>query len=616
MRRVRQLGRVAMLAVAAVAVGGAAPAPFDVVEASIGEIDAALADGRVTSRQLVEAYLARIAAYDQPGPRLNTIVTLNPAARAQADAMDRERKARGPRGPLHGVPVLVKDNYDTADMATSGGTLALATLQPAADAAQVAKLRAAGAIILGKTAMHELAAGMTTVSSLTGYSRNPYDPARSPGGSSGGTGAAVAASFAAAGMGSDTCGSIRIPSAYQALVGLRGTRGLSNGRGIMPLSTTQDIGGPLARSVADLAAMLDATVDDGVPGKGAGYGAALKPDGLKGARIGILRGMFGTAPEDKEGQAVVDAALAQMRAAGAAFEEVEIPGMDDLLKDSSLIVHEFKFDFAAYLAGEPHPPVTSLGEVYGRGLDHVELDERFRQRDAAAVRDEAGYRAALAKRKALHDLVVKVLAERRIDALLYPTTLRRPPLIGGDDSGFVANCQFSATTGLPAIAVPAGFSPRGLPVGIELLGGDWSEARLLGLAYGWEQAGHVRRAPFSTPKLVGGKAPGIERVAVKVGAGVVRVGYDPVTGVLDLDGAVRGIAAAEVIALTVQRAHDGGPGPVLAPIVMKGRTTGSVRLTLAAPEREDLAAGRLYVALYTRAQPLGAGRTAIRLAGR
>ena len=251
----------AMLVAAAEAAHAGAAAP-EVTEASITQLQSALAAGTLTSRQLVAAYLARIDAYDQKGPRLNSIITINPAALAEAEALDKERAAKGPRGPLHGIPVLVKDNYDTKDMPTSGGTLALASLQPDRDAFQVARLRAAGAIILGKTAMHELAAGTITISSLSGPSRNPYDPSRSPGGSSGGTGAAVATSFAAAGMDSDTCGSIRIPAAYQNLFGLRATRGLSSRTGVMPLSDTQDVAGPITRSVTDLAIMLDATVGE------------------------------------------------------------------------------------------------------------------------------------------------------------------------------------------------------------------------------------------------------------------------------------------------------------------------------------------------------------------
>ncbi|MDR3671237.1 MAG: amidase [Holophaga sp.] len=208
----------------------------------------------------MEEYLARIAAYDQNGPALNSIVVLNPHALLDADRLDQERKSRGPRGPLHGIPVLLKDNYDTMDMPTSGGTLALARMQPTADAFQAKRLREAGAIILGKATMHELAAGVTTVSSLTGYTLNPYDLARVPGGSSGGPAVAVAASFCAAAMGSDTAGSIRIPAAFQNLVGLRTTRGLASRSGVMPLSSTQDVAAPLARTVSDLAIMLDATV--------------------------------------------------------------------------------------------------------------------------------------------------------------------------------------------------------------------------------------------------------------------------------------------------------------------------------------------------------------------
>ena len=353
------------------------------VEQSILELQAAQTAGQVTSRGLVESYLARIQAYDQAGPRLNAVVLVNPLAREEADALDQERAAKGPRGPLHGIPVLVKDNYDTVGMPTSGGALGLATLQPAADAFQVKRLRDAGAVILGKTTMHELAAGITTISSLTDQTRNPYDLNRVPGGSSGGTGAAVAASFAAVGMGSDTCGSIRIPAANQNLVGLRGTQGLSSRTGIMPLSSTQDIAGPLARSVTDLAIVLDATVGadpaDAITAESAGkipksFRDSLAADGLKGARIGVLRALFGTAPEDDEVGGIVRKSLDAMKAQGAELVEVTVPGLDDLLREGSVIGDEFKFDLADYLAKQPNAPVKSLGEILDRGLHHVQLD--------------------------------------------------------------------------------------------------------------------------------------------------------------------------------------------------------------------------------------------------
>src|SRR5437899_487878 len=291
---------------------------YDVVEKTIPELQAAMSEGTVTSRQLVESYLARIAAYDKQGPALNAIVALNPQALATADALDAERRAGRVRGPLHGIPVVVKDNYETVEMPTTAGSIALASFHPRADAFQVRRLKDAGAVIIGKTNMHELAAGITTISSSGGQTRNPYDLGRNPGGSSGGTGAAIAATFAAAGMGSDTCGSIRIPAAHNNLTGLRGTRGLSSRSGIVPLSTTQDIGGPLARTITDLAIMLDATVGrdpaDASTYLGEGriprsFREVLSAEALKGKRIGVLRSLFGTAPEDQEVTAVINKAL-------------------------------------------------------------------------------------------------------------------------------------------------------------------------------------------------------------------------------------------------------------------------------------------------------------------
>jgi Asp-tRNA(Asn)/Glu-tRNA(Gln) amidotransferase A subunit family amidase len=278
--------------------------------------------GEVTSRQLVDLYLARIRAYDAQGPALNSIAALNPDARDAAAALDAERAARGPRGPLHGIPVLVKDNYETIEMPTTAGSIALATFHPKRDAFQVRRLKAAGAVILGKTNMHELASGITTIGSRFGQTRNPYDLDRNPGGSSGGTGAAVAASFAAGGMGSDTCGSIRNPAAHNNLVGLRGTQGLSSRSGIVPLSSTQDIAGPIARTVADLAIMLDATVGpdpaDATTSAGAGripasYRAGLRAGALAGARLGVVKTLQGEAAEDREVAAILQQALDGMR---------------------------------------------------------------------------------------------------------------------------------------------------------------------------------------------------------------------------------------------------------------------------------------------------------------
>jgi Asp-tRNA(Asn)/Glu-tRNA(Gln) amidotransferase A subunit family amidase len=609
------------------------PAPvmefFEVHEQSILDLQGAMQAGRVTSRGLVESYLARIQAYDQAGPRLNSMVMTNPRARDEADVMDRERADKKVRGPLHGIPVLIKDNYDTADMPTSGGALGLATLQPRGDAFQVKKLRDAGAVILGKTTMHELAAGITTVSSLTGQTRNPYDLFRVPGGSSGGTGAAIGASFAAAGMGSDTCGSIRIPAANQNLVGLRGTHGLSSRSGVMPLSSTQDIAGPLARTVTDLAIVLDATVGedpaDAITKESAGripksYREALVADGLKGARIGVLRALWGTAPEDEEVAGILRKALDGFKAQGAEVMDVTVPGLDDLLRDSSVIGDEFKFDLAAYLAKIPNAPVKSLGDVIDRGLHHAELDATFRLRNQPEKRETEHYRQAMIKRRTLRAAVLATLEELRVDALAYPTLRRKPALIGEAQGG--TNCQLSATTGLPAIAMPAGFSNDGLPIALELLGGAWEEAKLLKYAYAWEQATKPRRAPFSTPPLVKGAAPAPISMQMGSVSGVsgtspsaaytMKYSYDQTTGELKYDVAAAGMAPSDrVLGLTVQRSDGAKPGPIVAHLLAPNQITSTGTLILRGRNREDFVAGRLFVHLYTRSMPLGAPRQAI-----
>lgn len=588
---------------------------FDVYELSITDLQAALASGKVTSRGLVESYLARIQAYDQAGPRLNAIVMINPRAREEADALDVERADKKLRGPLHGIPVLIKDNYNTADMPTSGGALGLATLQPSADAFQVKKLRDAGAIILGKTTMHELAAGITTISSYTGQTRNPYGLDRVPGGSSGGTGAAIGASFAAAGMGSDTCGSIRIPAANQNLVGLRGTHGLSSRTGVMPLSSTQDIAGPLARTVTDLATMLDATVGpdaadpitaDGASHIAKSYRDALGGATLKGARIGVLRALWGNAPEDEEVSGIVSKALDGFKAQGAEVVDITVPGLDDLLRDSSVIADEFKFDLMAYLAKQPNAPVKSLGEILDRGLYHAELESTFRLRNAPEKKETEHYRQAMVKRRALRAAVTATLEEHRIDALAYPTLRRKPTLIGEAQGG--TNCQLSATTGLPAMSMPAGFSVDGLPIGLELLGGAWEEAKLLRYAYAWEQASQLRKPPFATPRLVKGVSPAPTSADITIGAATVKFTYDQTTGALRYDIATKLAPTDRVLALTLQRSDGDKPGAIVAHLLQPNQVTGQGTLTVRGRTREDLVGGRLFVQLYTKQSPLGAER--------
>jgi Asp-tRNA(Asn)/Glu-tRNA(Gln) amidotransferase A subunit family amidase len=598
----------------------AAPIISEVTEASIAQLQADQAAGRLSSVQLVDAYLRRIAAYDQSGPALNAIVRLNPAARDEARALDLERRKGGPRGPLHGIPILVKDNFATLGMPTAAGALALATLQTGDDAFTVKRLQAAGAIILGKTTLQELAAGITTVSSLTGVTRNPYDPALSPGGSSGGTAAAIAASFAAAGMGSDTCGSIRIPAAYQNLYGLRSTMGLLSRSGIVPLSSSQDVPGPLARSVGDLAILLDAIAAPDpadavtmVAGRGAAppYIDSVRADGLQGSRIGIIRELFSDAPEGEEGKALLEAAFARMRDAGAEVIDIPLKPLMEMMRDTSVIDYELKSDLAAFLAQQANPPVSSLKEIIDLGLDHEQVDRRLRQRAAAPSRDAPGYAKALRKREDLRKLIVRTLADHRLDALAYPISQISPPL-AGQARVLGGHCQLSASTGLPAMAIPVGFLGDGLPVGMELMGAPFTERTLIKLAAGWEDKAHTRQAPFTTPPLINGRAPPPAKLtATAKHHNVVtsaKLRYDVTTGRLTYDVAVRGVPAPSMIGVMLHRTGGGTNGPVVARLVGQGLTSAKGELIFSARDRQDLAAGQLYVSTYTITAPLGLSR--------
>jgi hypothetical protein len=373
--------------------------------------------------------------------------------------------------------------------------------------------------------------------------------------------------------------------------------------------------------------MLDATVgldpaDATTAGAAAhipaSYRDALKADGLKGARIGVLRSLFGTAPEDDEVAGIVRKAVDGMKAQGAEILDVAVPGLDDLLRDSSVINDEFKFDLAEYLARVPGAPVKSLGEIIDRGLHHEALDQNFRLRNAPEKKETEHYRQALIKRRALRAAVLATLEEHRVDVLAYPTLRRKPALIGEAQAG--SNCQLSAATGLPAMSMPAGFSPDGLPIGVELLGPAFSESALLKLAYAWEQTSHPRVAPFSTPALVNGVAPLPITVETTVkGTGPagssarVLFTYDRTTGALRYDASTASLTTDRVIALTLQRSDGDKPGPIVAHLLLPGQISASSTLTMRGRSREDLVAGRMFVHFYTQRSPLGVGRTGVKI---
>jgi Asp-tRNA(Asn)/Glu-tRNA(Gln) amidotransferase A subunit family amidase len=591
-----------------------------VFEATITELQAALTSGRATSASLVDAYLARIAAYDHEGPALNAMIRLNPHARADALALDAERKAGKVRGPLHGIPVILKDNYATRDMPTSAASVALAGLHVPDDAFQVKRLRDGGAVILGKSNMHELAAGITSISSLGGQTCNPYDPDRNPGGSSGGSGAAVAASFSAVAWGSDTCGSIRIPSSVQNLFGLRPTKGLSSINGIVPLAHSQDVGGPLARTVMDLAIALDATIGpdtadaatrmlDGRPLPR--FVSALDSTSLRGKRLAVLTSYFGEEADDQEGARVVRSALDKMKARGAELVDVAIPGLDSIISRASVIDYEFKYDLIDYLAKVPGTHVSGLSDILALGLYNTALEQPFRRRDSLGTRDNAAYRAALARGTAARNMVIAFLDANHYDALVYPTMRRKAALIGEPARG--STCQLSAVTGLPALSVPAGFTPDGMPIGVELLGRPLADASLLALAYDYEQSVHPRRAPSTTPPLVDGRAPKpLAFTTMASSNGATAHGaftFDPTRRALLYDVRVSGGSAGKDYTVSIARDSAGKPGPIIRRLVAQGTVRSRGSLILGDVERRDLLAGRLVLAIIPSDQPTAATRT-------
>jgi amidase len=494
-------------------------------QATIADLNAAFAAGTLTSEQLIQRFLARVEAYDRKGPSIRAVMALNPRAIETARALDAERKAKGPRSPLHGIPVVLKDNIDTADLPTTGGSVLLEGSIPPDDAFIVKRLRDAGAIILAKVNLSEFASA-APLSSLGGQTLNPHDLTRTPSGSSGGTGAAIAAGYAVLGIGTDTGGSVRGPSTANGIVGLKPTLGLVSRDGIIPLALSFDTAGPMARSVHDVAAMLgvmagvdpaDATTTRGQGRASADYTTLLKVDALKGARIGVARDFMGA---DEEVDWVVDSALEAMRRAGATTIDVRYPrwvldGKGEFY--NAVRWPEFPVQIAQYLA--------TTGPKFPKTLD--ELIDRARQfrspqdggavpnntRWALFVREQSSGSVEDPRYLAVRDHVLPAIrmvveglfAELKLDAIVYPTASRRPPQLAGpaDPPNTPSATNIANLTGFPDLIVPAGFTSGALPVGISFFGPAFSEARLLALGYSFEQQTKARRLPRLTPPLPG-----------------------------------------------------------------------------------------------------------------
>ncbi len=486
-------------------------------EITIAQTQEAIQSGKVTCRQLVEMYLRRIAAYDQ-STKLNSIVTLNPEALADAGRLDQEFARTHKLRALQGIGVIVKDNYDTRGLQTTGGSLALKWFQPTTDAFMVRKLREAGAIVLAKSNMAEWAfSPVLTESSIAGITRNPYDLSRVPAGSSGGTAAAVAANLGEVGLGTDTGDSIRGPSSHNNLVGIRPTIGLTSRAGIIPLSETNDVGGPLARSVADAAAVLAAVQgydpDDPITQLSVGkaphnYKASLDPNGLKGARIGVVRSYIDTATTDPQIKVLTEQAINDLKAQGATvIDSFALPEFDR----RTMREHPcggFEHDLNNYLAKHPNAPYHSVQEIIDSGLYLGSVEQRLKGGFAAPKPDDAKAAEPPSPLQAcpdtyhdpakikFRDAITAEMDREKLDALIYPTWSNAPRKVGDLKSPGGDNSQIiSPMTGFPGITVPMGYTYGTLPAGLTFVGRGFSEALLIKLGYAYEQATHHRQAP-------------------------------------------------------------------------------------------------------------------------
>jgi Asp-tRNA(Asn)/Glu-tRNA(Gln) amidotransferase A subunit family amidase len=489
--------------------------PFDVQEATIESIHAALRAKEISVAELVGAYLQRIDAHDRAGASLNSVVATSDHAVARGEELDAAFARSGELGgPLHGIPVVLKDNIETDDLPTTFGSIAMDGYRPPKDATVARRLREAGAVVIAKTALPDWATSWFSYSSKTGDTRNPYDLDRDPGGSSAGTGAAVAANLAAAGLGTDCGGSIRVPSSFCNLVGVRSTPGLVPRTGTSYLVIPQDTVGPMTRTVADAARLMDVlagydpedpySVAHDVARHAGSYAGGLDRGALRGARIGLVTNALGSEPaEAAEVNAVVEGAVAALRDAGATVVETEIPSLLDHILATSMYTDRSKHDLDLFLSERSDPPIRSLAEAYKSG----QYDKRLDLMDAIMEGpdepdEEPDYLKRFAARHEFALAVLNVMSADRLDALTYPTTQVPPPTMAGRADWttltFPTNTLIASQTWLPAVTIPAGFTGDGAPVGLELTGRPYDEATLLRLGYAFEQATGHRRAPAST----------------------------------------------------------------------------------------------------------------------
>jgi amidase len=499
-----------------------------IAEATIADLEAAYAAGRTTVRAVTQAHLDRIAAYDKRGPLINSLITINPRALEDADQLDAALRASGrPVGPLHGIPVIVKDNIDMAGLPMTSGFQGWKNYYPSEDAPLVKRIRAAGGIILAKSSLSEFALGLgdNINSVVPGFARNPYNTAFATGGSSGGTGAALAASFGVVGIGTDTGGSVRAPSAHNALVGLRPTVGFVSRAGMVPLDSVRDTAGPMARSVADMAILLDVIVGsdpaDSATARAEGHrspSSELKTDALKGARLGVLRQVFKPAVTDPRIIAHFEMTLAELEAAGAEIvDPFVVPELDSIPRPPQTSA-QFKDDLTKWIAKHPGVPFPSVKAIADSKLLHP-LHQAFLDAAAAAkpVDEDSQTIEGRKNEQRYRDAFTAAMDAGKIDAVIFPTWAQLPQINGDRNTQLVAEPKPAPSAGptapgssltfvgsalqWPALSVPSGYLGEGLPQGLQILGRAWDEGKIIGYAFAYEQATHRRRPPAATPPL-------------------------------------------------------------------------------------------------------------------
>ena len=496
---------------------------LDLSTATIADLQAALQSGALTSEKLVQLYLARIDAYDQKGPALNTVITLNTQALEVAKSLDAERKAGHVRGPLHGIVLLAKDVFDTKDLPTSGGFKPMATSQPSRDSFVIDRLRTAGVVILAKLNQSDwYGVAPTSGSTLKGPVLSPYNAKKSPGGSSSGTGSGMAAWFGTVGLGSDTTGSIVIPSTLANIVGISATHGLVSRTGMMWSSPSQENGGPMGRSVYDCAAVLDVIAGydaaDLATQAGLGkipdrpYTSFIDPKGLRGARIGVLREMVRSGPVHEEGRALFEKALADFKAAGASIIDPIDTGLG--LADSQSLAGAPKFELAVainkYLAGlPPTAPIRTVDEMIAKGGDLVKPGIIAASKMSSIDQDRELF-AAMKHQTVMRDALTGLMEKYQLDAIILPyrtavaDEASRTPNRPNSGARSESRNAIASYTGLPTIVVPGGFyASDGMPFSVQFLGKPFTEPTLIKLASGYEAATHHRTAPATTPALPG-----------------------------------------------------------------------------------------------------------------